>query len=569
MERPPTPRARLSRVRHGVAVAFVAALGIVVGGAWARPIVASIVNGTPTIDHPAVGALLVGAAPGAARTLCTATLVGCRTVLTAAHCVCVGDGAACQPPNAPVPDGMRVYFAHAGFVAVEQVTVHPDYVFPVADVAVLRLAEPVTAIAPASIATVASPPAGTPGTVVGFGWENAIARDSGLKRVGSVVTAPCVAGIAGATSVCWDFTGSGANTCEGDSGGPLLVDLGQGAVIAGVTSGGFAADCEATDHSYDADVFVYRDWIAMAAQDDLGTAACGGVPVAGAPGAIVRAFSGDLGVVRPLALQSVGVAPGTTELRVALNGIESPGADFDLYVRGGAAPVAGAFDCSDVGPGQYGFCRIANPSPGSWYLRAERVRGEGLFQLITTTIGGETPSCGNGIRKPGEDCDGADAGTCSTGCTDACRCIACSGSDLDVAQIALTPRLFLQATMGDAVGTYTAIDPATAGVTIELRDATHVLPIVIPPRDPGWVLINPRRGRYRWRGEAGSPLRRLVFRTRPRNPTAWTVVATGKGPAGAADLDYLTLAVRVLLSTRCAERRFHVEPTPAIPRRVP
>ena len=564
MERTPATRARLSRGRRR-AGAF-AAIALASRVAWGAPVTAPIVNGTPAIDPPAVAALLAGGDPATATTTCTATLVGCRTLLTAAHCVCPGAGADCQGANAPAPGDFLAWFAHAGFAPIEQITVHPDYDFPVADVALIRLADVVTAVAPLPVNGGASPAFGTSGTIVGFGWQSALARDSGLKRVGSVVTAPCPLGIADATSVCWDFTGAGANTCEGDSGGPLLVDLGQGPVVAGVTSGGFAASCQPIDHSYDADVFVYRDWIATAAQGDLGTSACGGVPVAGAPGTVVRAFTGDLGDVRPFSIQSIGVAPGTAELRVGLNGIESGGTDFDLYVRGGAVPVAGAFDCSAAARGQYGFCRIANPAPGSWYLRAERVRGEGLFQLVTTTIGGDPSVCGNGIREPGEDCDGADVGTCTTGCDDACACIACADTDLDVRQIALAPRLFLQAAIGDEVGTYTAVDPATAGVRLELRDATQSFPIVLPPRDPAWVLVNPRRGRYRGRGVPGGPIRRIVFRTRPRHPTQWIVTVAGKGPPGLGTLDTQTLVVRVVLGSVCAERRFHVEQTPAIPR---
>jgi hypothetical protein len=565
--RAPSARARLTR---GATLARLGATAILLliasGTSSGATVTAPIVNGVPTADHPAVGALLDGGTAAVATTECSGTLVGCRTFLTAAHCVCPTTGAACQGAGAPAPGGL-VYFAHAGFVAIEGITVHPDYAFPVADLAVVRLVEPVTAIAPVALNDVGTPPFGTSGTVVGFGWRSAATHDSGIVRAGSVTTAGCVTGIPDATSVCWDFTGGGANTCQGDSGGPLLVDLGTGPVLAGVTSGGFSANCLATDHSYDADVFVYRDWITTAAAGDAGTIACGAVPRVGTPEVIVRTFDGELALTRPFGLHSVGVAPGTSELRVGFGATEALATDFDLYVRGGAPPVATEFDCDAVGTGQYGFCRIANPMPGSWYLRAERVRGEGPYQLVATTFGGEPSVCGNELREPGEDCDGADAGTCATGCDPGCSCVQCADGDLDVREIQLAPRVFIDAALGDAAGTYTAVDPASAGVTIDLIDATRVVPIVIPPRDPGWVLVNPRRGRYRWRGEAGSPIRRIVFRTRAKRPTVWSIVVAGKHLAGAETLDFDTLVVRVRIGGLCGERRFHVEQTPGIPRR--
>jgi hypothetical protein len=122
--------------------------------------------------------------------------------------------------------------------------------------------------------------------------------------------------------------------------------------------------------------------------------------------------------------------------------------------------------------------------------------------------------------------------------------------------------MFVQSKLGDATGTYTQVDPATAGVTIELIDATHTVPIVIPPRDPRWVLVNPRRGRYRWRGGPGSPVRKLEFRTRKKAPNEWTILLTGKNVPGASTIDYQTLVVRVRIGSRCAERRFHVENVP-------
>jgi hypothetical protein len=558
-------RARLSRDRTGwalVACAVVLA-GRVAAGA---PVGAPITGGAPTTAFPAVGALLAGDDPTAARTDCSGTLIGCRTFLTAAHCLCPATGAECQGGAAPSPNGRLVYFAHAGFVPIEHIAIHPDFAFPVADLAVVRLAGVVTAIAPAPLNAAGAPPFGTPATIVGFGWQTPSAADTGLKRAGAVSTAPCAGGISDATSICWEFRGTGANTCQGDSGGPLFVDSGTGPVLAGTTSGGFSPNCLPKDHSYDTNVAVYRDWIASAAAGDLATSACGGIPPVDTPGTIATGFTDGLGPARPFALESVGVAPGTAELRVALAGIESPLTDFDLYVRGGAAPAADAVDCVATGPGQYGFCRITNPAAGSWFLRVERVRGEGLFQLVATTVGGEASICGNGLREPGERCDGVDRGTCTTGCDASCSCIECSGTDLDVLQIQAAPRLFVQAKLGDATGTYTQVDPATAGVTIELIDATHGVPIVIPPRDPRWVLVNPRRGRYRWRGGAGSPVRKLEFRARRKVPNEWAILLTGRNVPGAETLDYQTLIVRVRIGSRCAERRFHVESTPRLPR---
>jgi trypsin len=544
----------------GRALAGVLVLALAVGAHAAPPATAPIVGGTLTGDYPAVGAYLLGTTLDATVTQCSGVLVGCATFVTAAHCVCAGTGLDCQGAGAPSPAAGFVWLDHAGFLPIADVVVHPAYAYPTADVAVLRLATPVTGVVPAAIADVA-PAVGTGGTIVGFGVASTTAGDSGLKRAGAVVTAPCAAGIDGATSVCWDYTGAGANTCAGDSGGPLFV----GGDVAGVTSGGFATTCLPVDHSYDASLAVYRDWIVATAAGDVGTQPCGALPAVGTAGAAASAFAGDLGVARPFELQSVGVAPGTSELRVGMHGSEKFGVDFDLYVRGGAAPAPGLFGCRAVGGNQYGFCTIANPAPGSWFLRAERVAGDGVYQIVATTFGGAPAVCGNGIREPGESCDGADVGTCTTGCDAACSCVTCSETDLDVTEIVLAPRLVVQATLGDEVGTYTNVDPRAAGVTMTFADAARTIVLALPPNDPGWVVANPNRGRYRWRGDV-SGLRRLVLRARRKHPTDWMLRARGKHVPGADAIDYGNLIARVELGRRCAERRFHAEQTPAIPR---
>src|SRR5689334_17721200 len=103
---------------------------------------APIVNGLETADFPAVGALLSPSNPDRAQLVCSGTLIGCHTFLTAGHCV-----------EGSVPGSFVVYLQHVGFVGVSAIAMHPSYDYPVGDVAVLTLATPVTGVRPASIDT--------------------------------------------------------------------------------------------------------------------------------------------------------------------------------------------------------------------------------------------------------------------------------------------------------------------------------------------------------------------------------------------------------------------------------
>ena len=104
-----------------------------------------IVNGVESQGLPSVVWLFT---PG----FCTGTLIGCETVLTAAHCVCAnGTAATCGTPD---PGNMLVYAQHGKNYGVSSVAVHPNYSFgQTSDLAVLKLAEPVTGIAPTPINT--------------------------------------------------------------------------------------------------------------------------------------------------------------------------------------------------------------------------------------------------------------------------------------------------------------------------------------------------------------------------------------------------------------------------------
>ena len=339
-----------------------------------------IVNGTATTEHPTTGILLSGSNP--ASLICSGTLVGCDVFLTAAHCVCFGRGSQCQDTT---PDEtLRVYLQHVGIVAVQRRHVHPEFEFPDNDVAVLELARPITGVTPTPLQA-AAVPLGTAATIVGYGRSGGALDDYGIKQAGDVVTADCPADASGPGHICWDYTGEGANTCNGDSGGPLFVASEGILAVAGITSGGTRASCLEGDHSYDNDVFTFRDYIAdSAGADRLGQASCGDLPQVGQDGTEVTSQQGRLLAGESAAVE-VDVPSGTSELRVALNATD--GADMDVLVRRGEAPNATENDCAAIGPSSYGGCAVDAPRAGAWHVAVD-AKDAGDYQLTVTMLGG-------------------------------------------------------------------------------------------------------------------------------------------------------------------------------------
>lgn len=412
-------RSRMSSAfRLAAASALLIATTTLAGAESLPPVEPRIVNGVSTSDYPSVGALLRGPSADEAGTWCSGTMIGCSTFLTAGHCV-----------EGRVPSELFVYLPHVGILPVATIAQHPSFDFPAGDVAVLKLATPVTGVAPSVIDTTAAPPFGTPGVIVGYGRSGDPLFDYGLKRKGDVVTAACSTippPGSDTTSVCWNFTdpkgtpGTNSNTCNADSGGPLFVDLGAGTRIAGVTSGGSSSSCQPTDHSYDASVFTYRTFIQTEGGADLASTTCGTGPQVGDPGVATLDFEGTVNLASPDATHGFTVASGTTLLRIAMNGVDDGASDFDLYVKQGSAPTTAVYDCGRFGPGQFGVCEFPAPAAGTWNVLVHRWSGGGTYQVTATQFG---TTC----SLPGSDgtpCD--DDNACTS--ADTCQAGACVGT---------------------------------------------------------------------------------------------------------------------------------------------
>ena len=342
----------------------------------ARP----IVNGTPTTEFPTTGILLSGGEGGSL--ICSGTLIGCDVFLTAGHCTCFGDGADCQDPE---PDEtLGVYLQNVGFVPVVKRHVHPDFSFPDNDVSVLELARPVTGVAPTPLQATAVP-LGVTATIAGYGRSGGNLEDYGIKQAGDVVTDTCPRTAQGPGHICWHYEGEGANTCNGDSGGPLFVAADGKLAVAGITSGGTRFDCLEGDHSYDNDVFTFKDFIASTVgADRIGQASCGALPQVGGDGATVESQQGELARNEEASLD-FDVPAGTSEIRVTLNATD--GQNLDLFVRRGDPPTAEENDCAAADPTSYGACIIEAPEPGEWHALVSARRAAD-YQLTVTVFAG-------------------------------------------------------------------------------------------------------------------------------------------------------------------------------------
>jgi secreted trypsin-like serine protease len=204
--------------------------------------------------HPAVGMVGVAASRDSTEVewICSGTLVEPRVVLTAAHCL-FGDSR------------RRVGAARVRFTVEDEIfratrtRVAPTYsplgAIDQDDIALLKLdREPVLDPIPASTAV---PLEGARAAVVGYGVTSANSEGQG-RGGGTRRRAAIVIDTVGERELFYDAEERGA--CYGDSGGPVLQDLGDGEVVVGVTSRGTRVECDGANIATRVDIF--EEWIA-------------------------------------------------------------------------------------------------------------------------------------------------------------------------------------------------------------------------------------------------------------------------------------------------------------------
>lgn len=201
-----------------------------------------IVNGTECSEENSPVVALLLATPDGQQGLCSGSVVGPTAVLTAAHCFFEG------PDRGVVSVNNRRY-------TISRVEVHPNVEVRqdvvINDVAIVFTSTPIDApLLPLVLSRQAR--SGDIMQIYGYGQVRGDTNSDagmGVLRSGEMEIDSVSADLLYAK-----FGNEGSNTCFGDSGGPAVLQVGNGAGIIGLTSSGALENCGRGDVSVFANV---------------------------------------------------------------------------------------------------------------------------------------------------------------------------------------------------------------------------------------------------------------------------------------------------------------------------
>ena len=249
-------------------------LGIV-GRAWMVAVLAASILGSVLLSAAPQSRAVVGGSPTTVEQtpwqalvivdpenrLCGGAIVDSQWIVTVAHCVS-GYG----PSQIDVHVGVSTLAERSSSnqTSLAEVIIHPswDAANFRNDIALLKLSAPVTFGAksepialPVGIDAAAWPPATTPAMISGWGATEFGGTPSNQLRSAQVqVLGGPADGVCGrygdnfdaALEICAGVPGGGVDSCQGDSGSPLVIDVAGAPVLAGLTSVGF--ECARADY---------------------------------------------------------------------------------------------------------------------------------------------------------------------------------------------------------------------------------------------------------------------------------------------------------------------------------